>query len=50
MKSVLVTGGAGYVGSHTVLALKNAGYYPVVLDSLVCGHQSIVENVLDVRV
>jgi NAD dependent epimerase/dehydratase family len=32
---VLVTGGAGFVGSHTVLELVNAGYKCVVVDSLV---------------
>lgn len=32
---VLVTGGAGFIGSHTCVALIEAGYLPVVLDSLV---------------
>ena len=31
--AVLVTGGAGYIGSHTVLALAAAGYTPVILDN-----------------
>jgi UDP-glucose 4-epimerase len=35
--SVLVTGGAGYIGSHAVLALQDAGYKPVVIDNLVTG-------------
>jgi len=34
----LVTGGAGYVGSHACKALAQAGYKPVVLDNLVYGH------------
>jgi UDP-glucose 4-epimerase len=34
---VLVTGGAGYIGSHAVLALKDAGWPVVVIDSLVTG-------------
>ncbi|MEE9433635.1 MAG: UDP-glucose 4-epimerase GalE [Sphingorhabdus sp.] len=34
---VLVTGGAGYIGSHAVLALKDAGHRPVVIDNLVTG-------------
>jgi UDP-glucose 4-epimerase len=43
---VLVTGGAGYIGSHTALALKNAGYDVVILDNLVYGHADIVKDVL----
>jgi UDP-arabinose 4-epimerase len=40
--TVLVTGGAGYVGSHACKALSNAGYPPVVFDNLVRGHRSAV--------
>jgi UDP-glucose 4-epimerase len=47
--TVLVTGGAGYIGSHAVLALKEAGYRVVVFDNLVYGHRDIVETVLDVE-
>jgi len=39
---VLVTGGAGYIGSHTCKSLAAAGYVPVVLDNLVSGHRSSV--------
>jgi len=46
---ILVTGGAGYIGSHTVLALKQAGYSVVVLDNLVYGHQDLVDTVLQVE-
>lgn len=35
--TVLVTGGAGYIGSHAVLALKDAGYDVVVIDNLTTG-------------
>ena len=38
-RNVLVTGGAGYIGSHTCKALAAAGYLPVALDSLVHGHR-----------
>ena len=31
--AILVTGGAGYIGSHTVVELQNAGYDVVVLDN-----------------
>jgi UDP-glucose 4-epimerase len=42
----LVTGGAGYIGSHAVLALKDAGHEVVILDSLEYGHPELVEKVL----
>lgn len=35
---ILVTGGAGYIGSHTVRALCKAGHTPIVLDNLSRGH------------
>jgi UDP-arabinose 4-epimerase len=38
-RNVLVTGGAGYIGSHTCKALAAAGYLPVAVDSLVYGHR-----------
>ena len=34
MKRILVTGGLGYIGSHTCVALTEAGYHPVVVDNL----------------
>jgi len=34
MKKILVTGGAGYIGSHTVLALTEQGFTPVIFDNL----------------
>ena len=43
---ILVTGGAGYIGSHAVLALQQAGYEVLVLDNLVYGHRELVEEVL----
>ncbi len=40
--NILVTGGAGYIGSHTVLALAAAGFTPVVFDNLSTGHEQAV--------
>ena len=34
MKRILVTGGLGYIGSHTCVSLVEAGYHPVVIDNL----------------
>ncbi len=39
---VLVTGGAGYVGSHAVMALRESGHEPTVLDNLSEGHREAV--------
>ena len=44
MSAVLVTGGAGYVGSHTVKALAAAGYDVVVVDDLSAGHAEAVHG------
>jgi len=40
--NVLVTGGAGYIGSHCCKELKKAGHNPVVIDNLVYGHREHV--------
>jgi UDP-glucose-4-epimerase GalE len=44
MGAVLVTGGAGYIGSHAVRALRDAGLDVVILDSLVAGHVEAVDG------
>lgn len=41
-RTVLVTGGAGYVGSHAAKALARAGYRPVVFDDLSRGFRKAV--------
>lgn len=40
--TVLVTGGAGYIGSHCIRALAAAGYEPVAYDNLTTGHRNFV--------
>jgi UDP-glucose-4-epimerase GalE len=42
-RAVLVTGGAGYIGSHAAKALKRAGYRVIVYDNLVAGHRTAVK-------
>jgi UDP-glucose 4-epimerase len=44
--TILVTGGAGYIGSHTVKTLEEKGYQVIILDNLVYGHQDLVKNCL----
>ncbi|WP_036486135.1 UDP-glucose 4-epimerase GalE [Myxosarcina sp. GI1] len=46
--TILVTGGAGYIGSHASLALKKAGYRVIVLDNLSYGHRELIEQVVEV--
>ncbi len=45
MAKILVTGGAGYIGSHTVLSLIESGYEVVVLDNLERGYQEAINRV-----
>ena len=40
---ILVTGGAGYIGSHTCKALANAGHTAIVYDNLSTGHRDLVK-------
>lgn len=42
-ETILVVGGAGYIGSHTCLALSQAGYKVVVYDSLIHGHRAFAK-------
>jgi UDP-arabinose 4-epimerase len=42
-KNILVTGGAGFIGSHTCKALDRAGYTPIACDNLVYGHRWAVQ-------
>lgn len=40
-KQILVTGGLGYIGSHTVVALVEAGFQPIIVDNLVNSDRSV---------
>jgi len=44
--AILVTGGAGYIGSHCCRALDKAGFLPVVYDNLSTGHRSFVTGAM----
>src|SRR5258708_7258618 len=41
---ILVTGGAGYIGSHSVKALKQAGFQPLIFDNFSTGHRSFIKG------
>ena len=43
MKNILVTGGAGYVGSHTCKLLASSGYLPITYDNLSTGYEDAVK-------
>lgn len=45
MKKILVTGGAGYIGSHTVVELFAAGYEPVIVDDLSNSNPKIIDQI-----
>ncbi len=42
---ILVTGGAGYIGSHTVVELQNAGYEPIILDNLANASKKVIGRI-----
>jgi UDP-glucose 4-epimerase len=48
-QTVLVTGGAGYIGSHAVLSLIESGYRIVILDNLIYGHSDLVKDLPNVH-
>jgi UDP-glucose 4-epimerase len=41
--NVLVAGGAGYIGSHTVKRLKESGHTPIIYDNLSRGHRQVID-------
>lgn len=47
-KNILVTGGAGYIGSHTVVALIEAGFNPYILDDFRNSEVSVIERIAQI--
>ena len=48
MKKILVTGGAGFIGSHTVVELQNAGYEAVIVDDLSNANENVINNIAEI--
>ena len=48
MKTVLLTGGAGFIGSHTCLSLLESGYEVIVVDSLINSSAKSLEKILEI--
>ncbi|MBM3921354.1 MAG: UDP-glucose 4-epimerase GalE [Sphingomonadales bacterium] len=44
MKNILVTGGLGFIGSHTVVSLHEAGFNPIILDNLSNTRESVLDG------
>ncbi len=49
MSTILVTGGAGYIGSHVVKELLRQGHQPIILDNLQTGHRKAVKDAIFVH-
>jgi len=45
MKNILVTGGTGYIGSHTAVELLQRGYHPILLDNLSNSREEVVKAI-----
>ncbi len=43
-KKILITGGTGFIGSHTCVSLVKAGYVPIILDNLCNSDQSVIDR------
>ena len=48
MKKILITGGAGYIGSHTAVELWNAGLEPILLDDFSNSHESVLNRLAEI--
>ena len=48
MKNILVTGGAGYIGSHTCLNLLERGFNVFIIDSFENSSQKVIERILEI--
>ncbi|MFC2443297.1 MAG: NAD-dependent epimerase/dehydratase family protein, partial [Capnocytophaga ochracea] len=45
MKKIVVTGGLGFIGSHTVVELQNAGFDVVIIDNLSNAQENVKDHI-----
>ena len=50
MQTILVTGGTGYIGSHTVVELLKNGYQVVILDNLCNSSPKVIDRILNLMI
>lgn len=48
MKKILITGGAGYIGSHTAVELVNSGFEPIIIDDLSNSNADVIDRLEDI--
>lgn len=48
MKKIIVTGGAGYIGSHTVIKLIENGYFPIIIDNFSNSSYDVIEKIEEI--
>lgn len=48
MKKILITGGAGYIGSHTAVELVNSGFEPIVIDDLSNSNADVIDRLEEI--
>lgn len=47
-KTILVTGGAGYIGSHTIVELVQKGFHPIIIDDFRNANQTVISGLTDI--
>ena len=48
MKNILLTGGTGFIGSHTCISLIEQGYKITIIDSCINSSPSVIHNILSI--
>ena len=48
MNTILVTGGLGFIGSHTVVELQNAGYHVIIIDNLYNSKMEVLDQIIEI--